>query len=126
VANGDIVDAPGARAALGASGADGVMVGRGIQGRPWQIARIAAALRGERAPEEPKGAALADLAAEHYDAALSFYGTELGARVVRKHLGWYMDRAGTPPALRREVLTAAVGMVRRMLPAALDSHAEAA
>jgi tRNA-dihydrouridine synthase B len=126
VANGDIVDAASARAALRASGADGVMVGRGIQGRPWQIARIAASLRGAPQPDEPEGAALADLAAEHYDAALAFYGADLGARVVRKHLGWYMDRAGTPPDLRREVLTAAPGAVRRMLPRALDFYAEAA
>jgi len=37
---------------------------------------------------------------------LAFYGAALGARVARKHLGWYMDDAGTAPALRREILTA--------------------
>jgi len=105
VANGDIVDPATARAALEASGADGVMVGRGAQGRPWVLARIAAALAGQPAPAAPTGAAFADMVAGHYEASLSFYGRALGARVIRKHLGWYMDEAGTPPALRLAVLT---------------------
>ncbi|MBT8409792.1 MAG: tRNA-dihydrouridine synthase, partial [Alphaproteobacteria bacterium] len=106
IANGDIVDAASARAALDASGADGVMVGRGAQGRPWQLALIGAALFGAPAPRIPRGAAFAEMAAAHFEAALSFYGSELGQRVIRKHLGWYMDEAQTPPALRRAVLTA--------------------
>ncbi len=46
VVNGDIVDGASARAALAASGGDGVMVGRGVMADPWAIARIAAELRG--------------------------------------------------------------------------------
>lgn len=105
IANGDIVDVASARAALDASGADGVMVGRGAQGRPWQLAQIAADLFGAPRPRQPSGAALADMVARHYEAMLSFYGAELGNRVARKHLGWYMDGAGTPAPLRRRVLT---------------------
>ena len=37
---------------------------------------------------------------------LDFYGIELGRKVARKHLGWYMDYTEAPTALRREVLTA--------------------
>ncbi len=99
IANGDIVDAGTARAARAASGADGVMVGRGAQGRPWVLAQIAAALHGCRAPVVPQGAALADLVARHYEAILSFYGRDLGLRVARKHLGWYLDAAGVPRGL---------------------------
>jgi nifR3 family TIM-barrel protein len=106
IANGDIVDAAGAAEALRLSGADGVMVGRGAQGRPWALAEIAAALDGGPPPCVPRGAALADLVAGHYEATLSFYGRDLGLRVARKHLGWYMDEAGTGAVLRRRVLTA--------------------
>jgi catechol 2,3-dioxygenase-like lactoylglutathione lyase family enzyme len=56
---------------------------------------------------------------EHYDATLDFYGEVLGARVIRKHLGWYMDRAGTPGDLRRCVLTGTPATVRSALPDAL-------
>jgi tRNA-dihydrouridine synthase B len=106
IANGDIVDAAGARAALAASGADGVMVGRGAQGRPWRLAEIASTLWGTPAPRVPEGAALADLVAGHYQAMLSFYGCDLGLRVARKHLGWYAEVAGCPLDLRAAMLTA--------------------
>jgi tRNA-dihydrouridine synthase len=57
-------------------------------------------------PAPPAGTALCDMVAGHYEAMLGFYGRDLGLRVARKHLGWYMDAAGTDPALRRRILTA--------------------
>jgi tRNA-dihydrouridine synthase B len=124
LANGDITDTPTARQALTVSGARGVMVGRGAQGRPWRLAQIAHKLWGTPAPDVPAGPALADLVAGHYAAMLGFYGRDLGLRVARKHLGWYMDHAATPSALRRAVLTATdPGEVVRLLPDALASPA---
>jgi nifR3 family TIM-barrel protein len=121
IANGDIIDGTTARTALARSGADGVMVGRGAQGRPWQLAQIAHALYGTPAPTVPVGSDLVALVAAHYDSMLSFYGAKVGARVARKHLGWYMDDAGTPAALRRRVLTAtAPADVLSALPDALS------
>jgi nifR3 family TIM-barrel protein len=118
IANGDIVDAASARRALALSGADGVMIGRGARGRPWLLAEVAAVLWGTPAPNVPQGAALADLVAGHHAAMLSFYGPDLGGRVARKHLGWYMDAAATPATLRRAVLTAPPAQVTRLLPEA--------
>ncbi len=106
LANGDITGPDEARAAVRLSGADGVMVGRGAQGRPWMPALIAHYLYGAARPEVPEGAAFADMVAAHYEEILSFYGAGLGLRMARKHLGWYMDEARTPAALRHEVLTA--------------------
>lgn len=105
IANGDITDAATARRALAESGADGVMVGRGAQGRPWVLAEIAHVLHGLPAPQVPQGAALADLVAEHYEAMLAFYGRDLGLKVARKHLGWYLEAADAT-ALRGAILTA--------------------
>ncbi|MFN0116146.1 MAG: tRNA dihydrouridine synthase DusB [Paracoccaceae bacterium] len=123
VANGDVTDARSAAAALRASGAAGVMVGRAAQGAPWRVAGIAAALAGLPAPAVPSGPALADLVAEHHGAMLAFYGADLGLRVARKHLGWYADAAGTDPALRRALLTATeAAAVRRLIP---DAFGEA-
>ncbi|MCU0909997.1 MAG: tRNA dihydrouridine synthase DusB [Rhodobacteraceae bacterium] len=127
VANGDITDAATARAALAASGAAGVMVGRGAQGQPWQPGLIAHAVFGTPRPAVPEGAALAALVAEHYEAMLSFYGRDLGVRVARKHLGWYMDRAGTPVALRARIMTAPdPAAVLALLPGAIAGEALAA
>jgi len=94
IANGDIVDGATAGRALDASGADGVMIGRGAQGAPWQLALIAHTLYGTPAPVVPKGDDLATLIATHYEAMLSFYGADLGLKVARKHLGWYLEQAG--------------------------------
>jgi nifR3 family TIM-barrel protein len=125
IASGDITGPREAAAALRQSGADGVMVGRGAQGRPWALAEIAAALYGAPAPKVPEGRALIDMVAGHYDAMLGFYGCDLGLRVARKHLGWYMDEAGTGAGLRRRVLTARdPAEVLALLPDALSVPAQ--
>ncbi len=128
IANGDITDTATARRALAASGADGVMIGRGAQGRPWLLAQVAHALYGTPAPKVPQGRALVDMVAGHYEAMLGFYGTTLGAKVARKHLGWYMDDAGTDAALRRDILTARTPeeVLERLPEALLDSRRAAA
>ena len=123
IANGDICDADDARAALRASGAAGVMVGRGAQGRPWALAQIMAELSGEPTPLIPGGAALIDIISEHYESMLSFYGVPLGLKCARKHLGWYMDGLNTPPPVRREVLTAPTPAATLAGIARLGSHA---
>ena len=124
LANGDIVDGPSARQALAQSGADGVMIGRGAQGRPWLLAQVAAEIYGTPAPKVPQGAELADLVAGHYEAMLGFYGIDLGGRAARKHLGWYMDHAGTGADLRRRVLTARPETVLHLLPEAMQDCVE--
>ncbi|QFT93038.1 tRNA-dihydrouridine synthase C [Roseovarius sp. THAF9] len=105
IANGDITGTATARDALMKSGADGVMIGRGAQGRPWLLAQVAHELHGTPAPEIPEGGGLTRLVQDHYDAMLSFYGRDLGIRVARKHLGWYMDGRDTPQPLRKRILT---------------------
>ena len=125
-ANGDICSASDARNALGASGADGVMIGRGAQGRPWALQQIAHELGDVAAPSIPEGSAFSDMITGHYEAMLTFYGVQLGARMARKHLGWYMDVANTPVALRREVLTATdTAQVLRLIPLATTERSAA-
>lgn len=120
IANGDIVDAATATQALEQSGARGVMIGRGAQGKPWLLAEVAHVLYGTPAPDVPKGDALAAMVMDHYADMLRFYGDLLGLRVARKHLGWFMDSAGTPAELRRAVLTAKTPKaVMDLLPRAL-------
>lgn len=127
VANGDITSPERAQTALEQSGADGVMVGRGAQGKPWLLAQIAHALWETPAPEVPEGDDLADMVRAHYEAMLGFYGADLGLRVARKHLGWYMDEARTPASLRRAVLTARdPAEVLRLIGDALTENSEVA
>ena len=89
IANGDIRTLEDADRCLEESGADGVMVGRGAQGRPWFPAQIIAHRRGEPAPEEPSLEKKIEMILEHYETMLTYYGSYLGVRNARKHLGWF-------------------------------------
>ena len=127
IANGDIVDAGSARTALAASGAGGVMVGRGAQGAPWRLATIAAELAGVCPRGILQAIDLRDLISTHYDAMLTFHGRELGVRTARKHLGWYADEAGIDPTIRARMMTeTSPAEVLSLIAAAYDGPAERA
>ncbi|HVV64999.1 MAG TPA: tRNA dihydrouridine synthase DusB [Rhizomicrobium sp.] len=97
VVNGDVTDAATARAALAASGADAVMIGRGAYGRPWIAGAIDRALDGA-ACAEPDPEERLSIALDHFRESLRFYGDAHGVRVFRKHLGWYVEAAPWPRA----------------------------
>jgi tRNA-dihydrouridine synthase B len=96
VINGDIVDPATAEAALEASGADAVMVGRGAYGAPWMPARIEAALTSGRDPGSPPLAEQGAIAQRHLESMLTEHGTRHGLRTARKHVGWYLASSGRP------------------------------
>ena len=88
IANGDINTVEDAAEAMARSGADGVMVGRGADGRPWFPAQVAAFLRGARVAD-PALAEQKAILLEHYHAILAHFGTQPGLRLARKHVAWY-------------------------------------
>lgn len=89
VVNGDIRTLDDAANALSASGADGVMIGRGAMGRPWFPRQVMRYLKtGEILPDPPLAEQLA-LVLAHYEAMLSHYGAFRAVRLARKQLGWY-------------------------------------
>lgn len=96
IVNGDIVDGATAAAALEQSGADGVMVGRGIVGRPWIARSIEAELDGRPHQAEPAIAERLVIAIDHFRDSLAFYGERLGLRMFRKHLAAYIEAAPWP------------------------------
>jgi len=102
VVNGDIVDPASARAALVASAADAVMVGRGACGAPWMPARIAAYLASGRDPGAPPPAQQCAIAVRHVEDMLKHHGSERGLRSARKHVGWYLEKSGQPQAVVKE------------------------
>jgi len=107
IANGDIIDGASARKALEQSGADAVMVGRGVYGKPWIAAQIEAELAGKTFVEPDAEARLA-IAIAHLHDSLSFYGERLGLRIFRKHLAAYIENAPWPAyaTARREARAA--------------------
>ena len=103
IANGDICSIEDAEAALEASGADGVMIGRGAYGRPWLLGRLMSLLTGRQARQEPTTDELYELITEHYDAMLTHYGIETGVNMARKHIGWYVKGLPGSAELRNAV-----------------------
>lgn len=111
IANGDIVSVDDCRDALHQSGAAGLMVGRGAQGRPWLVGRLSDALKMGRLAAPPALAEQWAVACEHYEGLLGLMGQEAGIRHARKHIGWYLDAAeetagcSLAPDVRLAILT---------------------
>jgi tRNA-dihydrouridine synthase B len=114
VVNGDIASCADAKAALAASGADAVMIGRGAQGRPWLPGQIAGYLHSGRHAVPPPLHTQFEIVAELYEEMLAHHGLRIGRQHARKHLGWALDAAadaaGAPELTRKlhrnHVLTA--------------------
>src|SRR5271155_1641996 len=89
IANGDINTLDDAERALAESGADGVMIGRGAYGRPWFVAQVIEWLKSRRRIADPPLASQYAIIRAHYDDMLLHYGTDVGVKIARKHIGWY-------------------------------------
>lgn len=103
VANGDIGTPEQAKDALRISGADGVMIGRGTQGKPWVVRDIIHHLRGEPIPDLPSHNEMHTLIHRHYDDILEYYGERSGVALARKHLAWYVSGMAGANAFRERV-----------------------
>jgi tRNA-dihydrouridine synthase B len=100
IANGDINTPEKAQQVLARTGADGLMIGRAAQGRPWLFREIEHYLKtGEHLPparvDEIHG-----ILQEHLEDLYAFYGLETGFRVARKHIAWYTKGLAGSAAFR--------------------------
>lgn len=80
IVNGDIISKDTCQQALDTTKADGVMIGRGLLGKPWLLAEIETG--------EKQSYHLTELVLEHLDKMMSYYG-QAGLYASRKHLAWY-------------------------------------
>lgn len=89
IVNGDICGIEDAAKALEQSGADGVMIGRGAYGKPWLLGQVMHWWRTGQSLASPSFDEQFEVLVEHYRGMLEHYGRDVGAKVARKHLGWY-------------------------------------
>ena len=89
IANGDIDSPRKARFVLDYTGADGVMIGRAAQGRPWLFREIEHFLATGRLLPGPRVAEIHGILRGHLADLYAFYGEETGMRIARKHISWY-------------------------------------
>jgi len=130
-ANGDIDSPAKALRVLRETGADGVMIGRAAQGRPWIFREIAALLAGDATLQAPAASEVRDIMTAHLRDLYEFYGHEPGARIARKHIGWYCTGRPHAEAFRRSVMQvvsaeAQLAMVREFFDALAGTAAVAA
>ena len=104
IVNGDVLDLASARTALSQSGADGVMIGRGIYGRPWFATHLDRALNDNKPFKDIGLGERAEILLEHMELSLDFYGAALGLRMFKKHLGAYVEASThhADPQVRRQ------------------------
>jgi tRNA-dihydrouridine synthase len=132
VVNGDICNFDDADAALLASGADAVMVGRAVQGRPWLPGQIARYIETGLREQAPPLAVQLTMITALYEEMLAHHGMRIGLRHARKHLGWALDAAAASAGIafdtlkrwRNTVLTSETPAdARRRLAEAYDAFA---
>ncbi|OYW80872.1 MAG: hypothetical protein B7Z26_05820 [Asticcacaulis sp. 32-58-5] len=104
IVNGDVTDFASAREALIQSGASAIMIGRGVYGRPWLASWLNDALISGTPDAQPAPQHRLDVILEHFQSSLEFYGSSLGLRMFKKHLGWYLEAGdyNADPAIRRQ------------------------
>ena len=103
IANGDILSPGDAAECLSLSGADGVMVGRGSQGKPWLLSQVKSFLKTGEQSSDPHLETILSSVLSHYTKILSHYGTEQGLRIARKHLCWYIQNFANSNDVRARI-----------------------
>nr|WP_275669541.1 tRNA dihydrouridine synthase DusB [Actinomyces procaprae] len=122
--NGDVWSGDDAVAMLKETGCDGVVVGRGCQGRPWLFADIVSAMHGHKERTRPDLDAVIAVIKEHGRLLAAEMGEDRGVRDLRKHIGWYLKGYPVGGAARAELmrvsslteLDAALARMRERLP----------
>ncbi|WP_181778713.1 tRNA dihydrouridine synthase DusB [Brevibacterium celere] len=88
--NGDIFAAEDALEMMNRTGCDGVVIGRGCQGRPWLFGDLANALGGSPVRHRPGLAEVGRAVYKHGEYLVDYYEDEFhGVRDLRKHIAWY-------------------------------------
>ncbi len=122
VVNGDCGGVEDARAMLIASGAAGVMIGRGAVGAPWLVGAISRSLTHGGLVSEPPVDERRHAALEHFATLLELFGIKTGIRHARKHLSAYAEKAGAPAEHRLALVTCnEAGRVADLLAQAFDA-----
>lgn len=105
-ANGDITCPKKAAQVLEHTGADGVMIGRAAQGKPWLFKQVNTYLQKKILLSAPSIVERRDIVIGHLEAMYRFYGEQTGVRVARKHLVCYAAGADCAEECRRRVVRA--------------------
>lgn len=125
IANGDIVTVDDARHILDTYGVDGVMIGRGTQGKPWLIGHLDRSLKtGEPMPQVSL-TEIIEVALEHAEALCDYQGEDRACRELRSQLPWYLKGFRGASQLRQQLTQIRhLEDIHRVLRQVMDAEAE--
>ncbi|MGP9693115.1 tRNA dihydrouridine synthase DusB [Brachybacterium sp. AOP25-B2-12] len=104
--NGDIWSAEDALRMVEETGCDGVVVGRGCQGRPWLFADLAAGFAGSPDRVRPTLGEVAGILRRHAELLVEYFEDEgRGVRDLRKHVAWYFKGYPVGGEMRHRLAT---------------------
>lgn len=104
-ANGDINSAQKALQVLEETRADGLLIGRATQGRPWILREISELVATGKQPSPLSKNKTHAMIRDHLEAVHQFYGDRKGLLMARKHLNWYCRQLGIAETVRRSLLS---------------------
>ncbi len=107
IANGDITTPEKSLEVLRLTNCDGVMIGRGAQGRPWIFQELRTIVDPHAQKPQLAKTDVRDIMLGHLDEMHRFYGELTGVRVARKHLTWYCDNLEDADEFRHQVVRVA-------------------
>lgn len=91
IANGDITSPETAIEALKQSHADGIMIGRGIYGKPWLLQQMIEYIETGKVITIPTALEIIEDTLKNYELIIEHYGERTGIGLARKHLTWYLQ-----------------------------------
>tara|TARA_R110002096_G_scaffold120812_6_gene261784 strand:- start:2113 stop:3114 length:1002 start_codon:yes stop_codon:yes gene_type:complete len=104
IANGDITTLEKSLEVLRLTNCDGLMIGRGAQGRPWVFRQLGQLLNPSAEIALLDKCELRDIMLDHLNELHRFYGDITGVRVARKHLTWYCNSLANAEDFRHQVV----------------------
>ncbi len=104
IANGDITTPEKSLEVLRLTNCDGLMIGRGAQGRPWIFRELGQLLSPSEEKPQLDKIELRDIMLDHLSELHRFYGDLTGVRVARKHLTWYCNSLANADDFRHQVV----------------------
>jgi tRNA-dihydrouridine synthase B len=102
IASGDVFSPELAKKMLDETGCDGLLVARGALGNPWIFKEIKEFLKNGKIIKRPDLDEIADVALDHLNACVDFYGPVLGVKRFHKFFGWYTKGVPDVRALREK------------------------
>jgi tRNA-dihydrouridine synthase len=89
---------------LRATGADGVVVGRGCLGRPWLFRELAAVFEGAEPAPPPRLGGVVAVMLEHAELLAGWCGEARALRAFRRHATWYTKGFPASARLRQDLV----------------------